>query len=248
MRMTSLTLGIAAALLAVTPPVLREAPVPVSGEPHHHLRIDTDDARVYYVEVAPHTSTLVHAHDLDYFYVTLSNSPNLTNRVVGKPEQHLSQSSGDMHYTRGGFAHSLSNDGDAAFRNITVVLLKPQGEPRNLCGTILPDKPQNCDVASSAAGGKLSSVPEFATDQLEVNFDRVDAGLTFDFSNAPFRRIVIPLDGSDLEYRAPSKKAVSLHGGDVLEVPPGTQGALKNTGKLPARFYVAEFHATSAAK
>jgi hypothetical protein len=247
MRITSLTLGVAAALLAVTPPALEETPVPVSKEPHHHLKIDTDDARAYYVEVAPHTATLVHTHDLDYFYVTLSNSPDLTNRVVGKPDQHLSQSNGDLHYSRGGFAHALSNDSDTVFRNITVVLLKPQGAPRNLCAKVVPDKPLNCDAAASKAGGDASSVPEFATDQLEVSLDQVAAGGTLSLPIESFRRILIPLEGANLTYRTGTSKAMPIDGGEVEEVPPGSGASLKNAGNGSARIYVAAFQRSANA-
>jgi quercetin dioxygenase-like cupin family protein len=248
MRITSLTLGIAAALLAIAPIALQETPVPVSQEPHHHLKIETADARAYYVEVAPHTATLVHTHDLDYFYVTLSNSPDLTNRVVGKPEQHLSQSNGDMHFTRGGFAHGLSNNGDTPFLNITVVLLKPQGEARNLCAKILADKPLNCDAAAAHAGGDASSVPEFATDQLVVSLDQIGAGQSLDLPTESFRRIVIPLEGSNLILRTPTYKSMPIDGGHVVEVPPGSGADVKNVGTDPARVYVAAFHSTANAK
>lgn len=238
----------AASLLSIAPLAIQETPVPISSEPHHHLKISTDDARAYYVVVDAHSSTLLHSHDLDYFYVTLSDSPNLTNRVVGKPEQHLSQTNGDLHYAHGGFAHALSNDGDTPFRNITVILLKPQGEQRNLCANVIPDQPLKCDAPGTPAGNTDESVPQFATGQLVVNLERIAAGHTLALTEKTFRRILIPLDGSNLIYRSPTGKVIPLDGGHVEDVPPGSEATLKNVDKDAARVYVAEFRPGSTAK
>jgi hypothetical protein len=237
-----------AASLSIAPLAIQETPVPVSSEPHHHLKISTDDARAYYVAVDAHSSTLLHSHDLDYFYVMLSISPNLTNRVVGKPDQPLSLTNGDIRYARGGFAHALSNDGDTPFRNITVILLKPQGEPRNLCAKVIQDQPLKCDAPAASDGKTDESVPQFATDQLVINLERIAAGHTLALSQKTYRRILIPLDGSNLIYRSPSGKVIPLDGGHVEDVSPGSEATLKNIDKDPARVYVAEFRSGSPAK
>jgi len=76
----------------------------VSGEPHHHLKIENEYVRVYYVEVAPHEATQLHQHDHDYLFVSLGPA-DVINAVRDKPEVHLVLKDGETHFTRGGFAH-----------------------------------------------------------------------------------------------------------------------------------------------
>jgi len=59
------------------------------------------------------------------------------NAVRDKPEVHLQLKDGETHFTRGGFAHIASNLADTPFRNVTIELLKPQGEANNKCGNII---------------------------------------------------------------------------------------------------------------
>ncbi len=94
----------------------------VPGEPHHHLKIENEDVRVYYVEVPPHQDTQPHQHDHDYIYVSLGPS-DVVNAVRDKPEVHLVLKDGETHFTRGGFAHVARNLADTPFRNITIELL-----------------------------------------------------------------------------------------------------------------------------
>ena len=119
-----------------------QEPVPLahenaSGEPHHHLKIENEYVRVYYVEVLPHENTLLHQHDHDYIYVSLGPS-DVISAILDKPEIHLQLKDGETHFTRGGFAHVARNLADTPFRNITIELLKPQTNPYNLCGQIQP--------------------------------------------------------------------------------------------------------------
>src|SRR5215467_3543479 len=122
-----------------------QEPVPLargntSGEPHHHLKIENEYVRVYYVEVPPHENTQLHQHDHDYIYVSLGPS-DVVNAIVDKPEIHLQLKDGETHFTRGGFAHVARNLADTPFHNITIELLKPQGEPKNVCAQVLLGAP-----------------------------------------------------------------------------------------------------------
>src|SRR5215471_18820221 len=135
------TFCLALLLLTFSAITLAQEPVPlahgnVPGEPHHHLKIENEYVRVYDVEVPPHENTLLHQHDHDYTYVSLGPS-DVVNAVLNKPEIHLQLKDGETHFTRGGFAHVA--------RNLAIELLKPQGEPYNLCGNILAGDPWHCD-------------------------------------------------------------------------------------------------------
>src|SRR5262250_3478944 len=134
-------LSLCAALLLVALPASAQEPMPlahsnVPGEPHHHLKIENEFVRVYYVEVPPHENTQLHQHDHDYLFVTLGDS-DVVNAVRDKPEVHLVLKDGETHFTRGGFAHVARNQSDAPFRNVTIELLKSQGDAKNVCAQVL---------------------------------------------------------------------------------------------------------------
>jgi hypothetical protein len=94
------------------------------GEPHHHLQIDNEFVRAYYLEVAPHDETQLHQHDHDYIYVSLGPADVINNAVCKKPEVHLSLKNGETRFTHGGFAHVAGNLSDAPFRNVTIELIR----------------------------------------------------------------------------------------------------------------------------
>src|SRR6266849_4626374 len=154
------------ALLVLAFFVSAQAPEPsplahgnVPGEPHHHLKIENEYVRVYYMEVPPHEDTQLHQHDHDYIYVSLGPA-DVVNAVRDKPEVHLVLKDGETHFTRGGFAHVARNLADTPFRNVTIELLHPQEEPRNVCGPVIPNAGfAICDPAL----GSWSAMTQFET-------------------------------------------------------------------------------------
>lgn len=104
--------------------------VPISNEHHHHLAMENGFVRVYEVEVPAHESTLMHQHDRDYVYIVLGDS-NVTNEVLGKSAVKMSLTDTTVNFSKGPFAHIAGNEGDKPFRNVTIELLKPQGEVKS---------------------------------------------------------------------------------------------------------------------
>src|SRR5215472_9078833 len=160
--------------------VQAQEPVPlahanVPGEPHHHLKIENEYVRVYYVEAPPHESTLLHQHDHDYIYVSLGPS-DVVNAVLDKPEIHLQLKDGETHFTRGGFAHVARNLADTPFRNITIELLKPQGEPGNVCAQIILNVPVgNCPTPAPSMS--MHKEPLMETEETTVDLVKLDPSL-----------------------------------------------------------------------
>jgi beta-alanine degradation protein BauB len=114
-------IALATSLAAQTMPTV----VPISKEEHHHLVLDNEYVRVYSVEVAPHSETLYHQHDVDYVFVTLSDS-DVDSVRVGEQPAHLLLKDGEVRFTKGGFAHKAVNNSDKPFRNVTIELKRPQ--------------------------------------------------------------------------------------------------------------------------
>jgi len=100
------------------------AVVPLTSEPSHHLALTTDYVRIFDVTAAPHATTLIHRHDSDYLFVTLGDA-DITSARTDAPPTHLVLKDGAIEYAPGGFAHSVANNIDRPFHNITIELLRP---------------------------------------------------------------------------------------------------------------------------
>jgi hypothetical protein len=115
--------------------------VPLRDEPHHQLVMQNDTVRVYTVGVPPNDATANHRHDHPYLAINFG-AANIENDVQGKPPAHLQLSDGQLVYSPGGFAHVAKTSG-APFHNVTIELLKPQENAKNLCKRII-DGPLSC--------------------------------------------------------------------------------------------------------
>ncbi len=208
------------ALLVLAFSLNAQAPVParLPGEPHHHLKIENEFVRAYYVEVAPHEETQLHQHDHDYIYVSLGPA-DVVNAVLNKPEVHLVLKDGETHFTRGGFAHVARNLSDASFRNVTVELLHPQGETHNECGFVIPDQGAGiCDPRPAA---------DWADTQFETSEAKLD--LVWLFSKGKHTEsasklgfLVVGLGGPHIKINAKGKQPKTLREGDMEWFDPGS--------------------------
>jgi hypothetical protein len=121
--------------------------VPLRDEPHHQLVMQNDFGRVYTVSVPPNDATLMHRHDLPYLAINFG-AADIENDVQGKPAANLQLADGQVVYSPGGFAHVAKTSG-AAFRNVTVELMRPQGAAKNLCKQIVAG-PLACPLTEEA--------------------------------------------------------------------------------------------------
>jgi quercetin dioxygenase-like cupin family protein len=103
----------------------QSAEVEITAEPHHHLIFANHQVRVFSVEVAPHSATLMHRHLHDYIYVTLG-AADISNEVSGKPAAELKLADGETRFSPGPFAHLVRDLAEQPFRNVTVELLEDE--------------------------------------------------------------------------------------------------------------------------
>jgi hypothetical protein len=156
--------------LAAQSPVQSSPAVPVSQEPHHHLVLKNSYVRAYYVDVAPHESTLRHRHDLPYFAVLLSGDGAPAAPAAGAAAPQPPQAPRAI-YSPGGISHAVSNPGDTPFRNVTVELLRPQGKVRNRCDEIVRGQPlEQCDIPTGLSASNSSRYAVFETDEILVEY------------------------------------------------------------------------------
>jgi quercetin dioxygenase-like cupin family protein len=221
-----------------------QAPEParLPGEPHHHLKIDNEYVRAYYVEVAPRESTQLHQHDHDYIFVSLGPA-DVVNAIPDKPEVHLVLKDGETHFTRGGFAHVARNLSDAPFRNVTVELLHPQGEAHNVCGFVIPDQ------------GAGTCDPPLSADWTDTLFETAEAklDLVWLFSKGKHTEtvsklgfLVVGLGGPDIKINAKGKSAKTLREGQIEWFDRGSDVQFSCEGCRMAQFLQLTFKDSAA--
>jgi quercetin dioxygenase-like cupin family protein len=238
-------------LLALSVSAQAPAPAPLAhgdmpGEPHHHLKIENEYVRVYYVEVPPHENTQLHQHDHDYLFVTLGDS-DVINAVRDKPEVHLVLKDGETHFTRGGFAHVARNLSDAPFRNVTIELLHPQGTPRNRCGKVIDGPLNSCPEAgqnrdATALRARDMPTPAFETDEILVSSVSVAARVGYIQSGLQSAQLLVALDAAGVRVDVHGNPSKNVHGGEALWLPSGIPPAIFSLGEQgKSRFLLIAF-------
>jgi hypothetical protein len=205
-------------------------------EPHHHLAYEDSTIRVLRVRVPGHDTTLLHEHAPDYFWIALGAS-TVVNAKLGAPEATISSPDLSIHYTPGKFAHVARNPGTTPFDNITVEVLRPQTNVRNLCEPALADKPLDCPTSSKVLSSGVNEHPAFTTNQLRVSLVTIAPGGTLRPSSSARSTWVIALDSADAGRR--------LHLADGARWVGGTYRArggwtLENAGRSAVRVITVE--------
>lgn len=199
------------------------AAVPVRDEPHHHLVLENSYVRVFRVSIPANDATLLHQHDLPYLFVALGPA-DFTNAVAGKPEVEAKLVDGQVGYSRGGFAHIARTDHGISFDNVTVELLHPQGDPRNLCEKVIDGPLGACNepAASEPAANSRASVtpfkarPLFETSEVRAVWSTLEARARYTQSNVKSAMLFVVANDSELQIEFPGEPARSLHGGEAL--------------------------------
>jgi hypothetical protein len=208
--------------------------VPIPQEPHHHLVLENDYVRVFRVTVPPHEATLLHQHDVPYLYVALGPA-DVINAVQGKPEAHLVMADGQLGYSPGHFAHIARNDSDIPFNNVTIELLKPQGEPHNLCQKVAAGELGRCYKEDTGPHGYVSE-PLFETQEFRAELITLRPEAKF-VQKISIGCLYVALDSAELQD-APGKPAINLEPGGRFWVPAATILKLQNTASSTARYLV----------
>jgi hypothetical protein len=236
-------------LLLLTFSLSAQAPeaVPIPKEPHHHLVLENDYVRVFRVSVPAHESTLLHQHDVPYLYVSLGPADAI-NAVQGKPEAHLVMADGQLGYSPGHFAHIARNESDVPFNNVTIELLKPQGEAHNRCASVVAGPLGTCPNVESAPAAWYSAAlpggsPLFETDEIVVESGIIGSNAKYEDKRPAVSALLIAMDGSQIKVSplrlahsvqgAPDEK---LRGGEVYWLPAGVKRSIRTKTRTPAHF------------
>jgi hypothetical protein len=229
---------------------LAQKPVPVTGEPHHHLIYTADRLRVFRVEVPAHGATMIHEHLVDYFWIAVGPS-EFVNASVGKPEVTVVAPDGSVHFTRGGFAHLARVDGAQPFRNVTLELPQAQTNPRNLCEAVLPDQPTDCDAATKRSTTLFSGAdirPAFETDQVRVTLITIAPRAKLELARHVHAPTLVAVDDLAGAFPItcpvtdePKGFAMQSRSGNTYPLKGTARCTVHNPTRTPVRFLAVEF-------
>lgn len=202
-------------------------------EPHHHLAYEDSSVRVLRVRVPAHDTTLLHEHDPDYFWVGLGSS-TLINARYGAADATITSADLNFHYSFGNFAHVARNPGAEPFDNITVELLEPQTDVRNLCEAAIPDKPLDCRPPSPRFFSGATERPALRTAQIRVSLVTIAPGSVLRETAHARSTWIIALDSADVHRGLALEGAMTWVGG-TFRAREGDEWALRNRGRIPLR-------------
>ena len=226
--------------LAAQSPVQSSPAVPVSQEPHHHLVLKNSYVRAYYVDVAPHESTLRHRHDLPYFAVLLSGGGAPAAPTAGAAAPQPPQAPRAI-YSPGGISHAVSNPGDTPFRNVTVELLRPQGKVRNRCDEIVRGQPlEQCDKPASLAASLPLRYAVFETSEILVEYWQLPANFAAHPWGGRLDTLLVDLENASVSNAGGSDSRRAAPGG-VLWLPAGSHPVFKTRPDRGGHFLAITF-------
>ena len=204
------------------------APVPLSGEPRHHVVYESPSMRVHDIQIPPGDTTLFHTHDTAILYVPIARSTN-RSQVLG------------AEWTGGGAAAAAPQpEGPGRVNSVTTYVEKPFTHRVNNVGTTLFRLVGVANRTTGATAGAADDVSGLsAKPELENNWYRahrvVLAPGTATASHRHSTQVVVvmqtpgtvavegatwsPLNGSgDFVWQAPGTHVIYNRGGSPIEL------------------------------
>jgi hypothetical protein len=211
--------------------------VPTTQEPHHHLVLENPYVKVFEVEVGPHDATVMHYHLYDYIYIVIGDA-DLTDTVAGKPELNAKVPDLTVGFSPG-HAHIAANNGSTAFRNITIELLRPQGEMKKFHPTI------NAALSACTPDAKgIRQVSLLETDEMRVVTAGIASSCSWSAADDGRDRLVIMVDKIHDTSGAKEKNS-PFPAGMLSWVPSGTSWRVANRSRKEMKLMVLEFKDTA---
>lgn len=202
--------------------------VPLTSEPHHHQALANQYVRVFKVEVAPKTSTLVHHHANDYIWVGIGAS-HFINKAEGKPPAPVAVTDGRTMFAAGPLTHAAENDGTTPFRNVTIEILKPKKD----------DPAKQAEARGLDAGHGAAVEALFLRDGVLVRDVILNPQAMLPTEKAP-PRLIVAVSDIKLRDHQNMKRAIDKQAGDIAWVEAGPS-MLVNLGDKPAHFVMLDF-------
>src|ERR1700740_2965770 len=212
--------------------------VEITAEPHHHLTFENEHVRVFNVDVAPQTATLMHWHRHDYVFVTLGVS-DISNEVQGKAPVEVKLPDGETRFSPATFAHVAKNLSAQPFRHVTIEYLqdeKLRNDVRD--GKAKWDEERGLDVLQ---GGTTQVL--FVNDGVRATLFELQPGGVVPRHHHSGPHLLVAV--SDLEIRSDVEGQGPMPGhfksGESKWLPGGYAHTVTNVGHQPAKFVTLEF-------
>jgi len=208
--------------------------VEITAEPSHHLALENRYVRVFQVEVAPHSATLMHRHRHDYMYVTLGAS-EVSNEVEGKSPVTIKLQDGETRFLPGNFAHIARNLSNSPFRNVTIEFLQDE---KNRSSPEKWDEDRGLHILHGGTEDILFAKDGARASEVELQI----AGVDPQHRSARPQLLVAVTDlvlRTDLNGKESSN--LEMKSGDVKWFARGLTRDLTNVGRQGARYVVVEF-------
>jgi quercetin dioxygenase-like cupin family protein len=208
--------------------------VEITAEPHHHQAFANDQVRVFTVEIAPNSETLMHVHHHDYIYVNLG-AAEVVNEVKGKNPVTVKLQDGATNFLAAGFAHMARNLSTQSFRDVIIELLqddKLRHSPAHW------DEDRGLEILP---GGTQEIL--FVKDGVRVSEFELQPGATIPKPHHPGPRLLVAVSDLDLRSDLAGNPAVtlSMNSGESKWLPGDYSHTLTNTGQHLAKFVTLEF-------
>jgi hypothetical protein len=145
---------------------------------------------------------------------------------------------GQVGYSRGGFAHIARTDAGSPFNNVTIELLRPQGESKNRCDKVVPGELGPCTHERRV--NSYTNSPSFETDEIDVY--SVELQPKAGFRDIPETdMLLVALDQAELTVQRTGQTDVRLSGGSQLWLSRRTAQTIRNASDRPSRFLSIKF-------
>src|SRR6266852_1427633 len=100
-----------------------QSPVEISGEAHHHPKVENEFVRIWDVTVPAGDATLWHVHRNDNVVVTFADANLRLESATAAPVE-AQWKFGEVRFAKATYTHRAINVGTTPFHNLTIELLK----------------------------------------------------------------------------------------------------------------------------
>jgi hypothetical protein len=218
--------------------------VEITAEPHHHFIFQNQYVRVFNVDVAPHSETLMHWHRHDYVYVILG-AAHVSNEVKGKASVDVKFPDGDTRFSPATFAHIARNLSGQPFRNVTIEYLQDEKLRQSAKeNTSKWDATRGLDILEGGTSQILFVNDGVRATEFEL---QPNAAIPARSNARPLLLVAVTnldLYTNDPRTHGPPEAAHAIrhfNSGNSTWLPLGFRRPIVNTGRLNAKFVTLEF-------
>lgn len=239
-QLSSAVAVFALALAAQTSTPHTSGGIPMSEEKHHHFVFGNQYVNIYFVEIPPHETTLLHHHSLPYISVP-PGGPD------APPQPSVSASSGSaapaprVSYADGDFSHAVTNSGEVVVRNVAVELIREQGTVRSGCAAVVRDALRKvCSVPDLTVANPVRHFRLFDTDEVLAESWDLGPGVTTPPLDDGMDMLIAGLTDVSITGNFGIDSANALRGGE-LWVPAGSKPVFKTASDRGGHFIAITF-------